>query len=397
MPSTDQLQSETYELFVVFVGMVGWVPRTERLVGGGEVETCATALLPRVVKGDEELGYTTAGGMELGTHHPYLKLLVGSCEADDAGDLPKAYEIEDKRVAKLVNLAEVEPKRWDLDREAIEIEPSGTGRATQPHLRGLRGFSAPFPEDRSDLTDHAWLASMEEIARWTSCDPSGVATVDPTCLVCSSQTHRRVAAQVEVRHGCLATMGLAEVRKRTPAYGYKSLHPKSRLRSQQSRAVSEYVIQRVTIHDPERLGVTLTRRPFQDGTPARAVTLRPQRFFGKDKILLVVENLPAHEHEHHDRSHPVHHFEVFYELSAQPPDEMHRPVPYVANGSSRRSYGFVVPGTDLETLRKKKLLFTLSREKRKKILVTKALFKVMTKGSGRPLCPEAEFNPVELV
>lgn len=384
---------EHYELYIGFVGLTAFVPRTEELVNGGEVVTRATAILPRVVEGDPHAGYRTATGKQLLTHDAKLKLIVGGVQGDV---LPTDYTVKDKAIRKALSLADIHPREWSIDRRVITFDTPTPSPAVTTVLRTLRGHGDPFPFDRLELSDTTWLSSIREIfdgaeGTQTTTKPKAAGKVDPGCLTGKAP---RVAARIELpRGGCLASLGLVEHRKKILRYGYRCLHPDTTCTVKVDRAISQNVVLRLPIHDPERRGVVMKSELLDDDTYWE-VTLTPRDLFGRFKIILVVDHQPATAGHHtHEPAAAVEHFEVFYELSKSKPDMKDRPVPQASSKKGRRSLGVILPGTgELDSLSRKLTWIPRGRSMAAKIKLAKAVVGALKKDTGQ-ICPNSMFEP----
>lgn len=302
-----------FTLKIFFLGLIAFSPSPD----GQEL----TVLLV-----DGRQGYTASDGTEIGPHHAFLMATAGSCQSDcTAGDQRTAEFFFGEYGGALGRLSDALAGGavWRLSESEIVLrapqELTGQPLALA-QTRTAVAFPSALPANPLEASDFSWIANLGQIS-----PASG--GLDPDHLQEPSWTGW-VVATLRLRNGRVSAYRLAGVENQVIPIGFRALGGGAT--SNYSQALADSVMAEIEI---EGEAVEIVEKSF-DGATRRTLRLKPN---AQRVVELAILNMPPVHNGHAGHAStpnptalpdPGKHFELFYQLTDNPPAKIDRLVPH---------------------------------------------------------------------
>ena len=313
----------TFVLKLFFTGLIAFVPNQD----GTEL----TVLLLNVHN-----DYQTSDGSSLAHHTPLLLARAGSCSGQcptrDA-DIAQ-FIFEDQSEAAALDSLEAAVNgggAWTLAGSELSIQKGNPNAADLPALsivNGVRGTEI-IPTSTTERADFSWVAKLH--------------TLCPDCTlnsdVLASQPPAIVAARLRLHSGSVFSYSIARIGSNVTPVHFQRLDGQGS-ESSYSQAIATWVGAEIAITGDN---VEIVEDKF-DGGSGRSMTLAPD---SNGKVEVAVLNLPAFvppSSPFTGTPDPGKHFEMYYDITSNPPTQSQRLVPKSGPSAGAPSYDAVAWG-----------------------------------------------------
>lgn len=321
----------SFILRILFSGLIAFIPSED----GHEV----TALLLNV-----DHNYHMSDGTSLTHHMPLLLARAGAC----SGDCSKRDEdvaqflFADQTLSTAQDSLETAVSgggAWKLSSSDLSL---AKGSPTDPDLPSLvlrdnlratvNGQPEIIPTSSSERQDYSWIARLSDLCNGCTFDPALIGSNPPAGLV---------AARLHLRSGDLFTYSIARIGSDVTPVHFKRLDGTGS-DSPYTQAVATWVAADIAVSGSS---VEIAEESF-GGNPGRSMTLSPDT---NGKVEMAVLNLPPFvppSSSSNDAPQVGKHFEIYYDLTEEPPDAETRLVPIAGAAAGTGSY----PQVDWHTI-----------------------------------------------
>lgn len=303
-----------FTLKIFFLGLIAFSPSPD----GQEL----TVLLV-----DGRQGYTVSDGTEIGPHHAFLMARAGSCQNDcSPGDERTAQFFFGKYGSAAPGYLSdtlVGGAVWRLSESEIVLRAPRaiTGQPLALSSTRAAGTSrSALPAGPLEASDFSWIANLGQIS-----PASG--GLDPDHLREPTLTGW-VVARLRLQNGRVSAYRLAGVENQVVPIGFRAL--RGGATSNYAQALADSVMAEIEI---EGEAVEIVEQSF-DGATRRTLRLKPN---AQGVVELAILNMPPVHNGHADHASapnptglpdPGKHFELFYQLTKNPPAKVDRLVPH---------------------------------------------------------------------
>ncbi len=294
---------------LILYGLIAFVPNSN------DSPTTYTALLV-----DARTPQYASDGCRIPSHAPALYAMAGQCKANGAA-CTMSRKIEQPTAPAISG-------SWSLDHESLSVEvvtPSGKHVRRLITVQGQKAASTlpSTPEESSSLH---WIPEMQTLLA----TQGKRASVNPDCL--GSAENCPISARLAINDGRVSSCHLAQEPEQKKIYPYEFRALNASTRSTIVQAVSDAVM--VTLQIPSGSKIQIVSRDL-----AAISAVKPKRTIvlgdgGKKTIDVWLTNVPEHDHlmagNSCDKSSMSidRHFELYYNLVAEPIPFTQRVVPY---------------------------------------------------------------------
>jgi len=314
----------SFVLKILFTGLIAFIPSED----GKEL----TVLLLNVGH-----NYHTSDGSTLAHHVPLLLARAGSCTGDCTTEDTEIaeYLFEDKTPeVALDSLANALSggSCWKLSGSELSLVKGSSSDPALPDLvfrTGVRGTvngqQQMIPTTSTEREDYSWLADLKQVC------PTGC-TIDPAVLGANPPAGL-VAARFRLRNGTVFTQSIARIGTNVTPVNFKRLDGQGSA-SSYSQAVAAWIGTDVEVAGDS---IEFVEDKFDGGT-GRSMRLYPD---STGKVEVAILNLPPFVPPATTSTEPPEigkHFELYYDISENPPAQETRLVPHPGASPSTATY-----------------------------------------------------------
>lgn len=316
----------SFILRILFSGLIAFIPSED----GQEV----TVLLLNV-----DHNYHMSDGTALVHHKPLLLARAGDCSGDcptrDADVAQFLFADQTLAVAQdSLEAAVSGGGAWELSGSELSVRKTNTSDPDLPSLvirDGVRGTVNGSPEiiptTATEREDFTWIAALNQVCPDCTLNPDILGSTPPTGLI---------AARLRLRNGTVYTRSVARIGSNVTPVHFKRLDGTGS-DSSYTQAVATWVAGDLEI---SASSVEIVEEKF-NSDPGRTMTLTPD---SNGLVEVAVLNLPPFvppASSSNDAPQVGKHFEIYYDLTENPPSSAARLVPIAGAAAGAASYSAV--------------------------------------------------------